>query len=62
MITAFHKAYVAVVLAFVLLMGLFGWTMKVYMAPPLHHSASIHTVAGGPSVPCPPPPFTCFGG
>lgn len=62
MVTFFHKTYVALVLAIVLLAGLFGWTMKVQTTPPLHHSASIHTVAGGPNVPCPPPPFTCWGG
>jgi hypothetical protein len=61
MAAAFHKAYVAFVLAIVLLTGLVGWTMKVQMAPPLHHSTSIHAVADGPSIPCPPPPFNCGG-
>jgi hypothetical protein len=62
MVTFFHKTYVALVLAIVLLTGLVGWTMKVQMAPPLHNSASIHAVADGPNIPCPPPPFNCTGG
>lgn len=60
MVAAFHKAYVVLVLAIVLLVGLAG-AMRVEMTAPQHHGTSIHRVAGGPNIPCPPPPFTCVG-
>ena len=60
MITTLRKSVILVVMALVLLAGLFGWTVKMETAPPfpLHHS-SIHTVNTSPRPFCPPPPYSC---
>jgi len=62
MITTLRKSIFLVVMALVLLAGLFGWTVKMEAAPPLplHHS-SIHTLSFVhiPHPFCPPPPYVC---
>ncbi|MFL5659217.1 MAG: hypothetical protein ACJ8CB_34165 [Ktedonobacteraceae bacterium] len=58
MIVALRKTFLLVVMALALLAGLFGWTMKMQPAVPLHHSSgmqSTHTLA----MYCPPPPYDC---
>jgi hypothetical protein len=59
MAAAARKTLVLVVMLLALLAGLFGWTMRMQMAAPLHHT-SIHSsqMADGNKV-CPPPPFDC---
>ncbi len=63
MVATFKRGYVIVVLAFVLLTGLFGWTMKTELAAPLHHTSVIQTtqqsMAFKPRIECPPPPYRC---
>lgn len=65
MITTMKKTVSLVVMALVLLVGLFGWTIKMEAAPPfpLYHSGihTNHLQADGPVHYCPPPPFTCIG-
>ena len=63
MVTTLRKSFLLVVVALVLLAGLFGWTMKMEAAPPFpqHHSSirSVHTLALGRYPMCPPPPYIC---
>ncbi len=63
MITTLRKSVLLVVMAFVLLAGLFGWTMKMEAAPPFpQHQSSIHAVNSQAFLIrpyCPPPPYTC---
>jgi hypothetical protein len=63
MIATFKRGYVVVALAFVLLAGMFGWTMKTELAAPLHHSSFVQTTqqstAYSPRIECPPPPYSC---
>ncbi len=65
MVATLKRGYVVVVLAFVLLAGSFGWTMKATLAAPLHLTSAIqttqHSTAFVPRIPCPPPPFNCAG-
>jgi hypothetical protein len=46
-----------VILALVILVGLFSWTAKVASAPAFHSSSHLHELA----YVCPPPPFNCQG-
>ena len=63
MVATFKRGYVIVVLAFILVAGTLGWTMKTELAAPLHHTSIIQTtqqsVAYKPRVECPPPPYDC---
>lgn len=63
MITTLRKSFLLVVMALVLLAGLFGWTMKMGAAPPFpQYQSGIHaghTVALLKHPYCPPPPYQC---
>jgi hypothetical protein len=58
-----RQSVILFVLALVLLVGMIGWSMKMAMAAPAHHSPIVHTshvlADGGPGYICPPPPYSC---
>jgi hypothetical protein len=56
MTVSFKRAFVLLVLALVLLAGLFSWTMKLVTSPAPHLQRAPHTIAWT----CPPPPFQCW--
>jgi hypothetical protein len=62
MIVSLKKAFVLVILALALLVGLFGWTMRMMAMPsmPFHTGMhSTHALADDPNWYCLPPPRWC---
>ncbi|MGH2493995.1 MAG: hypothetical protein ACRDIV_04765 [Ktedonobacteraceae bacterium] len=64
MVVSMKKTVVMVILALVLLAGLFGWMMlRVEASPSIQFHTGVqsgHVLAdGGPNVSCPPPPKNC---
>lgn len=56
------KTVVMIILALALLVGLFGWTMRVQAMPSMPFHTGIHSshlLASGPNITCPPPPRYC---
>ncbi|TMD61601.1 MAG: hypothetical protein E6I91_17495 [Chloroflexi bacterium] len=58
MITTLRKWVFLVVMSFVLLAGLFGWTIKMETAPPIPLHPASHTLATIQPY-CPPAPYDC---
>jgi hypothetical protein len=58
-----RQTAILVALAFVLLVGLIGWTMSMAKAAAGQHTPIVHTghvlADGGPGYICPPPPYVC---
>jgi hypothetical protein len=58
MVLPLRRAIVFVVLALVLLIGLFGWTIKMAVYTPVQHHTSIHS-SHALAWYCPAPPRMC---
>jgi hypothetical protein len=58
MVLPLRRAIVFVVLALVLLIGLFGWTIKMAASTPVQHHTSIHS-SHALAWYCPAPPRVC---
>ena len=62
MVVSMKKTVVMIILALALLVGLFGWTVRMMAMPsmPYHAAAhSSHLLADGPPWYCMPPPRIC---
>ena len=61
MVATLRRTALLIVLALALLVGLFGWTLRMEGALPTHLSAPIHSNHIQTAYVCPPPPFNCQG-
>ncbi len=53
---SFKRTFLLLVLALVLLAGLFSWTMKLVTSPAQFPRHPSHII----TYPCPPPPYDCW--
>lgn len=62
MAIAVRRAFLILVVALALLVGLLGWAMHAATTAPVHAAGvySTHQIADGPNYYCPPPPYDCW--